>query len=107
MTVLITDAAINKFRILSQSRYPKIDYPRIEIKSGGCQGFEKSFSFDIIRDVDIMIKHDDVNILIDENTFSMLETAIVDYKSDISGSKFTIDIPTATSTCGCGTSFSL
>jgi len=105
MGVVITDRASAQFDRLRQSRQA---IPRIEIRAGGCNGFEKIFTFDDSEAADdLKIPTTNGMILIDPISYAMLDNAIVDYVSDLSGSSFSITIPEATSTCGCGSSFSL
>ena len=103
--ITITTQAANKFKELVTDN---ILLPRIKITAGGCNGFEKQFSLDNINDDDISIDlHNGVTILVDEYSFTMLDNSTVDYKTTLTGSFFTIAIPDALSSCGCGASFSL
>lgn len=105
MAVEITEAAAERFKQLIQDDGK---LPRIEITAGGCNGFDKRFSMDLPRDGDIRISMPNgYTVLMDEISHSMLSNSIVDFKSGLSGSHFTIDIPEATSTCGCGSSFGI
>jgi len=105
MPVMITARARAQFDRLQSS---KSGYPRIEILAGGCNGFEKVFSWsDEPADDDIVLSTADGKILIDPTSHDLLDNAIVDYVSDLAGSMFVINIPEAASTCGCGASFSL
>lgn len=105
MPVVITDRAaaqLNRLAAANQSM------PRIEIRAGGCNGFEKIFTFDAAASSeDIKVPIHNSTVLIDPISYDMLDNAIVDYVSELSGSSFCITIPEATSTCGCGVSFSL
>jgi iron-sulfur cluster insertion protein len=105
MTVLITDRASARFAEIAAG---KSGMPRIEIQAGGCNGFEKKFSWTAAPEPDdIVIPTPSCSVVFDPVSFDMLSNAIVDYKTDLQGSYFVIDIPEAASTCGCGTSFSL
>ena len=103
--MIITKAAENKFKQL----ITKLGIlPRIEIVAGGCNGFEKRFTFDNQHDDDIKIElSNGAAILIDKISYEMLGNSTVDYKETLVGSSFSIEIPEATSGCGCGSSFSL
>ena len=82
--------------------------PRIEIMAGGCNGFEKRFSLDYMQNDDIAIQLLNlVTVLIDVHSFKILINSTVDYKTTVTGSFFTIEIPESVSNCGCGSSFSL
>lgn len=105
MAVLITDRAIARFDHLQAQRS---GFPRIEIRAGGCNGFEKIFAWtDAPEQDDIEIVTKQGKILIDPISYQLLENAIVDYQTDLTGSAFSIKVPEAVSTCGCGASFSL
>jgi len=104
MPLKLTDKAIERF---GQLRENNAGDPRIEIRSGGCNGFEKRFSFDMRQSDDMVIETVSGPVIIDPMSYDMLDNATVDYRTDLSGAYFSIDIPEAASTCGCGTSFSL
>ena len=104
MPVKLTDKAVARF---GQLRATSLGDPRIEIRAGGCNGFEKSFSFDQRQFDDIVIETASGPVIMDPMSYDMLDNATVDYKADLAGAYFVIDIPEAASTCGCGTSFSL
>lgn len=105
MPVNITERAAIRF---GELRKTVNGNPRIEIKAGGCNGFEKTFSWTTdLADDDMIIETATGPVVIDSMSYQMLDTATVDYKHDLAGAYFTIEIPEATSTCGCGTSFSL
>lgn len=105
MPLKITERAVNRF---GELRKTINGTPRIEIKAGGCNGFEKTFSWstEIAAD-DILIETAMGPVVIDSMSHELLDNATVDYKTDLMGAYFIIDIPEAASTCGCGTSFSL
>ena len=104
--ITITDSAAERFNAMCSTS--TVLLPRIEIVSGGCNGFEKRFSFDIAREDDVEFKLSNGSIvLIDLHTFSILDNSVVDYKTTLTGSFFSIEIPEAQSSCGCGASFSL
>lgn len=105
--LVITD---NTFSQLNKIYDSHSTYIRIEISSGGCQGFNKVIKPDnSILDDDIIFcsKENSGKLLIDQFSLELINGATIDYKNDPSGSFFDIIIPTATSTCGCGMSFNL
>lgn len=105
MSVVITEKAAKK---LGSIRGDRAGYPKIEIIAGGCNGFEKVFGWaDDVGEDDILLSTVHGAVVIDTVSYDLLHNAIVDYRTDLQGSYFHIDIPEATSTCGCGTSFSL
>jgi len=104
--ITITDAAAARFK--SMSDINTLMQPRIAIVAGGCNGFEKRFSFDLAQEDDIEVKlSNGISVLIDPYSFEMLDNSIVDFKSSVTGNFFSIEIPHALSNCGCGSSFSL
>ena len=80
---------------------------RIYVEGGGCSGFQYGFTFDEQRDDDNVIKCEDVEVLVDQNTVTYVNGAVVDYFSDFRGSGFTVHNPQAKASCGCGVSFSV
>ena len=79
-------------------------YFRISVLGGGCSGFKYNFSFDG------KIEKDDVvfnKIIIDKNSLEIINGSVVNYKKEMIGSSFVIENPKATSSCGCGLSFSV
>ena len=81
---------------------------RVAVLGGGCSGFQYDFSIDNERQPDdcIFISYD-VEVVIDSMSLELVETAELDYKQDLMGSYFAVNNPNATSSCGCGTSFSV
>jgi iron-sulfur cluster assembly accessory protein len=81
---------------------------RLSINSGGCQGFSKVWDLtDHIEDDDEVWELDDGKLLIDPISLDIMQGAVIDYKNELNGSYFSVDIPSASSTCGCGVSFSI
>ena len=80
---------------------------RVFVQGGGCSGFQYGFTFDeIINDDDTLMNKNGVSLLIDAMSYQYLVGAEIDYKEDLQGAQFVIKNPNATSTCGCGSSFS-
>ena len=83
-------------------------YVRLLVDAGGCSGF--SYKFDLVNNSeqgDIIIEEHGAKVIIDEVSIPYLEGSIIDYKNDLIGQSFEIKNPNATSSCGCGTSFSM
>ena len=79
-------------------------YFRISVQGGGCSGFKYNFSFDAkIKKDDIVFK----KTIIDKNSLEIINGSVVDYKKEMIGNSFVIENPKATSSCGCGLSFSI
>lgn len=81
---------------------------RIYVMGGGCSGFQYGFAFDQnVADDDLRMEKEGVVLLIDTTSMQYLAGAEIDYEESLEGSRFTIKNPNATSTCGCGSSFSM
>ena len=81
---------------------------RVFITGGGCSGFQYGFTFDeIAAEDDTAIEIDGVTLLVDPMSFQYLAGSEVDYTEGLEGSRFVINNPNATTTCGCGSSFSI
>lgn len=104
--LLITDAARQQYRNLVT---PTEQYLRLGLKGGGCSGFEIFFRLDTREDLaddDTVVEIDSGGIVVDQISLSYLRGSTVDYKIDLGGSRFDIQSPLATGTCGCGSSLS-
>jgi len=81
---------------------------RITVDGGGCNGFQYKFDFDrATGDADHVFERDGVKVVIDDVSLDLLAGGQVDFKQDLIGSYFAVENPNATSSCGCGTSFSI
>ncbi|MEQ1636393.1 MAG: iron-sulfur cluster insertion protein ErpA [Methylococcales bacterium] len=80
---------------------------RVYVSGGGCSGFKYGFTFDEeVNEDDTCIEKAGVTVLIDSMSIQYLNGAEIDYKEDVNGAQFVIRNPNATTTCGCGSSFS-
>ncbi|MDO8960155.1 MAG: iron-sulfur cluster insertion protein ErpA [Rhodocyclaceae bacterium] len=105
--LLFTDNAANKVKeLIAEEGNPELKL-RVFVTGGGCSGFQYGFTFDEVANEDdtVMLKND-VTLLIDPMSFQYLVGAEIDYSEGLQGSQFVIKNPNATSTCGCGSSFS-
>lgn len=81
---------------------------RVFVTGGGCSGFQYGFTFDENEnDGDTKVEKDGVTLLIDPMSFQYLVGAEIDYTEGLEGAQFVIRNPNATTTCGCGSSFSV
>ena len=104
--IKFTDNAINQINHLLSSK-EKGSFFRIAIKGGGCSGFQ--YIFNIVYDFnenDQVFQKEESRVIIDNTSLQFLEGAEIDYCEELIGSSFKINNPNATSSCGCGTSFS-
>ncbi len=101
-------AAANKAAILiAEEGNPDLKL-RVFVQGGGCSGFQYGFTFDEkVNDGDHEIETGGVTLVVDPMSYEYLGGAEVDYKESLEGSMFVINNPNATSTCGCGSSFSV
>ena len=102
-----TDAAANKVRDLIVEEGDDQLKLRVFITGGGCSGFQYGFTFeDEVNEGDTEVENGGVTLLIDPTSYQYLVGAEIDYSDGIEGSQFVIRNPNATTTCGCGSSFS-
>jgi iron-sulfur cluster insertion protein len=81
---------------------------RVSVSGGGCSGFQYGFSFDdALGEDDRTFERDGVIVVVDEVSLDLLNGAEIDFVEDLIGASFQITNPQATSSCGCGASFSI
>ena len=81
---------------------------RVFVTGGGCAGFQYGFTFDeLAAEDDTAVDNQGVTLLIDSLSVQYLDGSLVDYEQGLEGSRFTVTNPNASTTCGCGSSFSL
>ena len=103
-----TDAAVTKVRELIDDEGNNTLMLRVFISGGGGSGFQYGFSFDEnITEGDTIIEKGGVKLLIDPMSIQYLMGAEIDYTEGLEGAQFVIRNPNATTTCGCGSSFSV
>jgi iron-sulfur cluster insertion protein len=102
-----TDAAANKVKdLIIDEQNPNLKL-RVFVTGGGCSGFQYGFTFDEeVNEDDTQMLKNDVTLLIDAMSYQYLLGAEIDYSDGLEGAQFVIKNPNATSTCGCGNSFS-
>lgn len=106
--LLFTDAAATKVRQLIDEEGNEELMLRVFVSGGGCSGFQYGFTFDeSANDGDTQVQNQGVTLLIDPMSYQYLVGAEIDYKEDLQGSQFVIRNPNASTTCGCGSSFSV
>lgn len=106
--LIFTESAAHKVgQLIEQEGNPALKL-RVYIQGGGCSGFQYGFTFDEeVQDGDTEIRRSGVTLLVDPLSVQYLMGAEIDYKEDLSGAQFIIRNPNATTTCGCGSSFSI
>ena len=83
-------------------------YFRITVLGGGCAGFQYKFDFsENVNDDDLIFEYKKAKVLIDKTSIDLIKGSKIDYVNELIGSSFKISNPQASSSCGCGTSFSI
>ncbi len=106
--LLFTDAAAKKVGQLIEQEGNSALMLRVYVQGGGCSGFQYGFTFDEeVQEGDTEIENGGVKLLVDPMSVQYLMGAEIDYREDLSGAQFVIRNPNATTSCGCGSSFSV
>lgn len=105
--LVFTENAASKVReLIEEEGSPDLKL-RVFVSGGGCSGFQYGFTFDeTTNEDDTLVERDGVTLLIDPMSLQYLVGAEIDYTDGLQGSQFVIRNPNATTTCGCGSSFS-
>ena len=100
--------AVNKVRtLINEEGNPHLRL-RVYVTGGGCSGFQYGVTFDEeLADDDTLVESDGIGLVVDPMSFQYLAGSEVDYQEGLEGSRFVGKNPNATTTCGCGQSFSL
>ena len=102
----VTDSAAAKVKELLDQENDESLALRVAVRPGGCSGFSYGMVLDEVGEGDEVFEQGGVKVIIDPMSLRYLDGAQVDYKDDLMGGGFAIKNPNATSTCGCGHSFS-
>ncbi len=103
-----SDSAANKVRELIAEEENENLKLRVFVTGGGCSGFEYGFTFDEdIEEDDTTVEKSGVTLLVDALSFQYLAGAEIEFREDLQGSRFVVTNPNASTTCGCGNSFSV
>lgn len=106
--IQLTEQAATKVAALKASEQNEQLKLRLYITGGGCSGFSYGFKFDEqANDDDTQVEKNGVTMLVDALSIQYLDGSVVDYKESLMGSQFIVENPNATTTCGCGSSFSV
>ena len=99
----VTDRAFNKIAAIGTT-----NCLRVAVEGGGCSGFQYDIKLvETILNDDLILEKNGIKVVIDSTSLGFLQGAIIDFKDEIIGSRFVIENPNVTSSCGCGTSFSV
>ncbi len=107
--VTLTDNAIAEIkRLMTENNMPDTAGVRVGVKGGGCSGFTYSLNFDLNQaDGDLVVEVDGVRLFCDPKSILYLRGTTLEYTSGLQGKGFQFQNPNASSTCGCGESFSV
>jgi len=108
VAIALTDNASSKILTLIQEEgNPELKL-RVFVTGGGCSGFQYGFTFDeTLNDDDTTVEKQGVTLVVDSLSYQYLVGSTVDYLEGLEGSRFVVNNPNATTTCGCGSSFSI
>ena len=80
---------------------------RVAVEGGGCSGFQYEIKLDTPADDDVILSDGGETVIVDQVSLPFLTGAVIDFTEELIGARFVIENPNATSSCGCGTSFSI
>ena len=80
---------------------------RVAVEGGGCSGFQYEITLDAPSDDDLVLERNGERVVVDSVSLPFLSNAVIDFTEELIGARFVINNPNATSSCGCGTSFSM
>ena len=105
--LVFSDNAVAKVRMLIEEEGNADLKLRVFVTGGGCSGLQYGFTFDeVANEDDTVMEKEGVKLLIDPMSYQYLVGAEIDYSEGLEGAQFVIKNPNATTTCGCGSSFS-
>ncbi len=104
--VKVTDRTFARLAEIAAEGAPKA--LRVAVLGGGCSGFQYEFQLeDEAAEGDLVIEGNGQKVLVDPESLPFLSGAVIDFKDELIGTRFAVENPNATATCGCGTSFSI
>lgn len=108
LPIEFSDAAARKVKsLVEEEENPNLKL-RVYVTGGGCSGFQYGFTFDEkVNEGDMTIEKNAVTLVVDPMSLQYLVGGVVDYSEGLDGSRFLVNNPNATTTCGCGASFSI
>lgn len=106
--VNLSKSAIKRVTELKQAKNEPDLMLRVYVQGGGCSGFQYGFQFEeSTEEDDLKVQADDVTVIVDPLSYQYLMGAEIDFLDDLLGSRFVVNNPNASTTCGCGSSFSI
>lgn len=101
----VTDRAFARLAEIGAGAEGKV--LRVAVEGGGCSGFQYEISLDEPGTEDLVIESQGEKVVVDQVSLPFLANAVIDFSDELIGARFVIENPNATSSCGCGTSFSI
>lgn len=101
----VTDRAFERLSEIGASTEGKA--LRVAVEGGGCSGFQYEIKLDEPDDDDLILENNGERVVVDSVSLPFLADAVIDFSEELIGARFVIQNPNATSSCGCGTSFSM
>ena len=101
----VTDRAFERLAEIGAATQGKA--LRVAVEGGGCSGFQYEIALDAPQSDDLVLEGQGEKVVVDEVSLPFLENAVIDFTEELIGARFVIENPNATSSCGCGTSFSM
>jgi iron-sulfur cluster assembly accessory protein len=101
----VTDRAFERLSEIGAAQQGKA--LRIAVEGGGCSGFQYEIALDAPADDDLVLEGQGERVVVDSVSLPFLSNAVIDFTEELIGARFVIENPNATSSCGCGTSFSM
>ncbi|GMU93385.1 MAG: iron-sulfur-binding protein [Candidatus Hydrogenedentota bacterium] len=105
--VSATEGAIRELKRLREKESPDVDGVRLAVRGGGCSGLSYVLEFGKAREGDHIVEQDGIRFLMDRKSSIYLKGIVLDYKEGLNSKGFVFQNPNASSTCGCGESFSV
>lgn len=102
---IVTDRAFERLAEIGAADQGKA--LRVAVKGGGCSGFEYEIDLDVAAKGDLVLEGQGQKVVVDETSLPFLANATIDFTEELIGARFVINNPNATSSCGCGISFSI
>ena len=107
-SLTLTDSAMSRIANVMSANEELGTKFRVYVTGGGCSGFEYGFTFDEdLEEDDTAIEQSGIRLVIDPLSYQYLAGAEVDFREDLQGSRFVVNNPNASVTCGCGNSFAI
>jgi iron-sulfur cluster insertion protein len=102
----VTDRAFARLAEIAEAT-GEVKALRVAVEGGGCSGFQYDIRLDQPADDDMVLEKNGMKVLVDSVSLPFLSNAVIDFTEELIGARFVIENPNASSSCGCGTSFSM